>query len=257
MVKEQLTEAQKQADEAARIEKALEVSAKAGEALVVLFDESATTFRRARDIVKWLDKGADIKLIASSLSAARARKQYPDASEADLEFYATTKPGKGGVQVADSTIRAYSNAWASVEASGLVPTEETVNMAFKVMSKGRTSQPRKALEKKLAAAIEAGEIDQVAGAEVYVKTAREILTGRLAAEDSEGRPEGNSKKAPIVDLAEVADGIEGGTVPVSLEGALHTIRAILAQTWSDDEKVELASELHLGIEALMGEQVEV
>lgn len=254
---EKLTAAQKAADEEARLEKALEVSHKGGEALVNLFDDSVTTFKRARDIVKWLGRGADIKLLAEALSAARAAKQYPEASEADLAFYASTKPSKGGVQIADSTIRAYSNAWASVEASGLVPTEETVNMAFKVISKGRTAEPRKQLEKKLAAAIEADEIDQVEGSRVYVTTAREILTGRLAAEPKEGRPEGNRKKAPIVDLADVELGDEPGQLPVSLEGALHLIQQLAAQNWDDAEKAELSAALHDAIEQLAQEAVEV
>lgn len=255
---EKLTAAQKAADEEARLSKALEVSHKAGEALVSLFDESATTFRRARDIVKWLDKGADIKLVAQALSEARAAKQYPDASEADIAFYATTKPGKGGVQVADSTIRAYSNAWASVVASGLVPTEDTVNFAFKVLSKGRTAQPRKELEKMISAEIEAGTIDQEQGARLYVTGAQEILTGRKAAEPTEGRPnDGTKKKAPIVDLAEVELGDEPGQMPVSLEGALHLVQQLIGQHWDEHERAELAAAFTEAVEALSQEPVEV
>lgn len=254
---EKLTADQKAADEAARLEKALEVSHKAGEALVGLFDESNTTFRRARDIVKWLEKGADVKLIAIALSEARAAKQYPEASEQDRAFYATTKPSKGGVMVADSTIRAYSNAWASVEASGLVPVEATVNAAFKVLSKGQTAQPRKELEKRLRDAIESEAMDQEAGSKLYVEVSQEILTGRLKAEPREGRPGGNTKKAPIVDLAEVELGDEPGQMPVSLEGALHLIGQIAAQNWDDAARAELSAAFAEAIEALSVEQVEV
>lgn len=234
----------------------LAVSTATADKLVNLFDESATTFKRAREIARGIDKGATLDLIASILSDHRARKAYPDVSEEDIQLYATTTPGKGGVMVPKASVSAYDGAWRSVQRAGLTPTEDTVNIAFKVLSKGRTADPRKALEKRLFAALEAEEIDTEQATSLYVTGSREILTGRLA---TEARPRvgGHNKKAPIVDLTDVAERIEDSEVPMSAEVAAHTIRAIAGRVWSDDDKAEIAMALTEALETLAAEPVEV
>lgn len=230
---------------AAKQEHILHESQVTAEKLEKLFDESATTFRRAKTIAAGIDKGADVNLIASLLSEARAAHAYPDASESDLNFYATTAPSKGGVMVPKSSVSAYDGAWRSVQRAGLTPTEVTVNIAFKVLSKGRTAQPRKALEAKIAAAVEAEEVTAAEAEAAYVTGSREILTGRLATE-AKPRPEGNRKASDSEDGEPVTELTEG--VPMSLEVAIHNIAVIIGQPWSESERAELFAYLATAIE---------
>lgn len=231
----------RQAEEKAA--KVRDTSHKAAESLVQLFDDKNTTFKRAKAIAKALDAGADLQIVADELSILRARKYYSDASAPDQEFYATTAPSKGGVMVPKSTISAYDGAWRSVQRAGLVPTEETVDIAFKVLSKGRTAQPRKQLEVRIAELVEETE-DATEGARQYVLGAREILTGRLAT-PARPRPEGNNKSEEDVEpTSELAEG-----VPMSVEVAIHNLKVILGQPWNDDEFAVIAASVEELLEA--------
>lgn len=233
------------ADEAA-IEKAEALAEQAASDLYTLFDEDKSTFTRAKRIMKWLDKGADVKLVASHLSAQRAGKAFPEAegySDEERRAAADLPPSKGGVKVADSTIRAYATAWQAVYDAQLVPNELNVAGAFKVKSKGRTATPLKRLIEEVAAAIESESVTQEQGSAAFVEGCKGILSGRIESEPSKprARKEGSDEETEV-SLPE--------DVPMSIEVAIHNLKVIFGQAWNDDERVVLAAEASALLEAL-------
>lgn len=247
---------------AAKVEAQRAASEKAASVLVGLFDESASTFRKAKVIATSLDKGATTELIGQHLSAMRAEAQAErfrnrgvEVSPEDIERWASTKPSKGGVEVPKSTIAAYYGAWQSVTRAGLKPEEDTVNLAFRLLSTGGTASARTALEKRVFASVspEGDEppVSVEVAAEAYVTGAREILAGRVQSERkprNQGGTGGGSKES--LELPE-------GAVGMSLEVALHNLAIIVGQAWDESQRAELAAALAGHLEALSEAPVEV
>lgn len=174
-----------------------EVSREQAAKMSRLFDDTKSTFDRAKAAYVAVQKGASIPLVAQELSMLRAKVAYPEATEVELEYYASNPSGKGGTQISKASLHAYASAWSSVvDGANLAADAELVGLAFRLYSKGGTANSRKEAEVRASALVAEGKVDQAR--KLYIEAARLNLRGV----DMFGIKVPEKKSAPETDAAE-------------------------------------------------------
>jgi hypothetical protein len=154
----------------------VEVSIQQAERMSRLFDDTKSTFDRAKAAYTAVQKGASLVIVAEQLSMIRAKAAYPEATEMELDYYAANPSGKGGTQVSKASLHAYASAWASiVDAANLPADQELVGLAFRLYSKGGTANSRKEAEVQASALVADGKTDEARA--LYIRAAHLNLRG--------------------------------------------------------------------------------
>lgn len=165
------------------------------------------------------------RVLASGATKATADKAREDAL--------TTSTSKGGASVTRTAIVQRAAAWSDVVEAGIIPTEATVETAYKITTTGGSADARKAIiasVKREAPAKRANSyIRKVTDALVVLRKGNRDKTAESAATAAAD----NKAEAPVTEEV-VLDSAE--------EFATY-IRANIARPWSDDDKAMLAAVL--------------
>jgi hypothetical protein len=157
-------------------EHAAEVSVQFAGRMARLFDDTKSVFDRAKACYQANQKGANLQTVAAELSMIRAKAAYPEATEMELEFYASNPSGKGGTQISKASLHAYASAWASIVDEAQLPADtELVGLAFRLYSKGGTANSRKEAEVQASALVASGNTDEARA--LYIRAAHLNLRG--------------------------------------------------------------------------------
>lgn len=192
-------------------------SIEAASRMARLFDDTKSTFDRAKAAHVAVEKGAALAIVADELSMIRAKAAYPEATEIELDFYASNPASKGGTQISKASLHAYASSWESIIKANLAHDAELVGLAFRQFSKGGTANVRTEAERRSHALVAQGKVDEARA--LYIEAARLNLRGV----DMFGlKPKVAPKAEPTDDSGEVE-------VEVVKDGANLTVTSILGQ----------------------------
>jgi hypothetical protein len=217
-------EAKRSAEVAA--EAAAAVSVQFAGRMAKLFDDTKSTFDRARLSHQAVAKGASLTIVADELSMIRARAAYPEATEIELDYYASNVTGKGGTQISKASLHAYASAWESISKATLEHDVEVVGLAFRLYSKGGTASGRKESEVRCAAME-----DKAAARAEYIRAAHLNLRG---VNPYEITPKVAPKSEDTSEDEETEE--EPQSKGFSLAQVLSTIEQASRQTWNTKER---------------------
>lgn len=214
-----------------------------------------SAFERAKVITKQLGReGVTAEGFAKALSNLRIAQRFPSLELADAIAAHDLLNSREKVSVTGQTLRNYKLSWESVVDAGIIPNVETVDAAYKVISRGKWAKVRKTFEEGVAALKaekreEAYLTGMTAANMIELDSHREATVrksnGTAEHVDEDLSPAHSEPSIPLTDA--------GLSVAV-VDGFLE---AVSAHAWTPEELAEVLATLAGTVEVLTANMAEL
>jgi hypothetical protein len=216
--------------------------AAAAKALRYFSVDTKSAYNRAKSLHASVNEGRGITAdaMAASLTRLRIAQLFPGLSPEEAEAEHNLLTSRAKVSITGQTVRNYLQSWESPVNAGILPDEETVAAAYKVISRGKFAKVRKEQE----ALIAESENDRDTKRSDYLKLMRLSVLSELAPAGTPRNPGGKAPAEPqtIEGLIE-RDGL-------TVEAVVSFMKAILSADFDESERAEVAVHLAATIETL-------